>query len=92
VENGRKNFALGSRTIDFLRSGEHFLSPNFGCFEKKAVFQHPLAMALTDQIGTARIVDNQEVIRLSVCPSSAPKTVVRGETSERDLGPLCMDS
>ena len=63
LENGRKNFALGSRTSDFLRSGGHFLSPNFGCFEKKGVFQHPLAMALTDQIGTARIVDKQEVIR-----------------------------
>ena len=37
-ENGRKNFALGSPTNDFLGFPRHFLSPKFRLFWRKRSF------------------------------------------------------
>src|SRR5438309_4971310 len=45
-ENSRKNSALGCPTNDDLGFGRHFLSPNFGGFQKRGFFQYPLLITL----------------------------------------------
>jgi hypothetical protein len=37
-KNGRRNFALGSPTNDFLNFPRHFLSPKFSLFREKGTF------------------------------------------------------